>query len=67
MQKAEIIMFNKIVMHNKNVVLVTGRTIGIRLGTVQYLLEQGSHEIISLSRGDRNLSLAKEKYDGKSI
>lgn len=31
------------------------------LGTIEYLLEQGNYEIISLSRGDKNLSLAKQK------
>ena len=47
-------------MDNKKVILVTGGTSGIGLGTVEYLLEQGSYEIVSLSRGDKNLSLAKE-------
>ncbi len=49
------------IMNDKKVVLVTGGTSGIGLGTIEYLLEQGSYEIISLSRGDKNLSLAKEK------
>lgn len=53
-------------MDNKKVVLVTGGTSGIGLGTVEYLLEQGIYEIISLSRGDRNLSLAKEKLGNAS-
>ena len=53
-------------MDNKKVILVTGGTSGIGLGTVEYLLEQGSYEIVSLSRGDKNLSLAKEKLDRDS-
>ena len=53
-------------MNNKKIILVTGGTSGIGLGTVEYLLEQGIYEIISLSRGDRNLSLAKEKLGNNS-
>lgn len=52
-------------MENK-IVLITGGTSGIGLGTVEYLLEQGNYEIISLSRGDKNLSLAKEKLGNDS-
>ena len=48
-------------MGEKKIVLVTGGTSGIGLGTIEYLLEQDSYEIISLSRGDKNLSIAKEK------
>ena len=48
-------------MGEKKIVLVTGGTSGIRLGTIEYLLEQDNYEVISLSRGDKNLSLAKEK------
>lgn len=48
-------------MLDKKVVLVTGGTSGIGLGTVEYLLEQENYEVISLSRGDKNLFLAKEK------
>ena len=51
---------------NKKVVLVTGGTSGIGLGTIEYLLEQENYEIISLSRGDKNLSLAKEKLGDKA-
>lgn len=53
-------------MNNKKVVLITGGTSGIGLGTIEYLLEQGNYEIISCSRGDKNLSLAKEKL-GESV
>lgn len=48
-------------MGEKKIVLVTGGTSGIGFGTIEYLLEQGNYEIISLSRGDKNLSVAKEK------
>lgn len=48
-------------MEEKKIVLVTGGTSGIGLGTIEYLLEQNNYEIISLSRGDKNLSIAKEK------
>lgn len=48
-------------MLKEKIVLVTGGTSGIGLGTIEYLLDQGNYEIISLSRGDKNLSLAKEK------
>ena len=48
-------------MNNKKVVLVTGGTSGIGFGTIEYLLGQEKYEVISVSRGDKNLSLAKEK------
>ena len=53
-------------MANKKTVLVTGGTSGIGLGTVEYLLEQGNYEVISVSRGDKNISLAKEKLGEKA-
>lgn len=48
-------------MLEEKIVLVTGGTSGIGLGTIEYLLDQDNYEIISLSRGDKNLSLAKQK------
>lgn len=48
-------------MEEKKIVLITGGTSGIGLGTIEYLLEQNNYEIISLSRVDKNLSIAKEK------
>jgi len=48
-------------MDNKKIVLVTGGASGIGFGTVEYLLEQGNYEVISFSRGDKNIALAKEK------
>lgn len=53
-------------MENKKVILVTGGTSGIGFGTIEYLLEQGNYEIISVSRGDKNISLAKEKLGEKA-
>ena len=48
-------------MGEKKIVLVIGGTSGIGLGTIEYLLEQDNYEIISLSRGDKNLSIAQKK------
>lgn len=53
-------------IENKKTVLVTGGTSGIGLGTIEYLLEQGNYKIISVSRGNKNLSLAKEKLGDKA-
>lgn len=53
-------------MANKKTVLVTGGTSGIGLGTIEYLLEQGNYEVLSVSRGNKNISLAKEKLGEKS-
>ena len=53
-------------MDNKKVVLVTGGTSGIGLGTIEYLLEKGNYEIISVSRENKNISLAKEKLGDNS-
>lgn len=47
-------------MGEKKIVLVTGGTSGIGLGTIEYLLEQGNYEIISLSRGDKIYLLQKK-------
>lgn len=45
----------------KKVVLVTGGASGIGFGTVEYLLEQGNYQIVSFSRGAKNIASAKEK------
>ena len=39
---------------------------GIELGTIEYLLEQGNYEVTSLSKGNKNISLAKEKLGDKA-
>mgnify|MGYP002856841074 FL=1 len=48
-------------MDEKKVVLVTGGASGIGFGTIEYLLEQEKYEVISFSRGEKNINLAKEK------
>lgn len=48
------------------IVLVTGGASGIGLGTIEYLLEQENYEIISLSRGEKNIVKAKEKLKDKA-
>ena len=53
-------------MEEKKVVLVTGGTNGIGFGTIEYLIEQGNYEIISVSRGEKNINLAKEKLKEKA-
>ena len=42
-------------MDKKKIVLITGGTSGIGFGTIEYLLEQRNYEIISLSRGEKNI------------
>lgn len=53
-------------MENKKIVLITGGTSGIGLGTLEYLLGQGNYEVLSVSRGDKNISIAKEKLGEKA-
>ncbi len=48
-------------MEEKKVILVTGGASGIGFGTIEYLLEQEKYEVISFSRGENNINLAKEK------
>ena len=45
----------------KKVVLITGGTSGIGLGTIEYLLEQTGYTVISASRCNENISLAQKK------
>ena len=53
-------------MEEKKVILVTGGASGIGFGTIEYLLEQGKYEVISFSRGEKNINLAKEKLKEKA-
>lgn len=53
-------------MSNNKVVLITGGASGIGFGAVEYLLDNESYEVISVSRGNSNISLAKEKLEEKS-
>lgn len=50
----------------KKVVLITGGTSGIGLGTVEYMLDQEYYELITVSRSEENILLAKEKLGIKS-
>ena len=53
-------------MEEKKVVLVTGGASGIGFGTIEYLLEQGKYNVISFSRGENNIAIAKEKLKEKA-
>ena len=46
---------------NKKIVLVTGGASGIGLGTIEYLLEDGNYEVISVSRDSDRIEFAKQK------
>ena len=54
------------IMEERKVVLVTEGASGIGFGTIEYLLEQGKYEVISFSRGEKNINLAKEKLKEKA-
>lgn len=43
------------------VVLVTGGTSGIGLGTVEYLLEQDNYDLVTVSRTEKSIISAKER------
>lgn len=48
----------------KKLVLVTGGTSGIGYGTIEYLLENGEYEVITVSRKQENIDKTKEKLKG---
>lgn len=50
----------------KKVILVTGGTSGIGLGTIEYLLEQGNYDLIAVSRSEKNIISAQKKLGEKS-
>lgn len=52
---------------NKKIVLVTGGTSGIGLGTVEYLLESGNYSVFSVSRGTASIEKAKDKLHSEDV
>lgn len=48
-------------MKTNRIVLITGGTSGIGLGTIDYLLQKGGYTIISVSRDENRVQKAKEK------
>lgn len=56
-------------MDTNRIVLITGGTSGIGLGTIAYLLKKGGYQIISLSRNEKRVQEAREKLGilGKDV
>ena len=48
-------------MDTNRIVLITGGTSGIGLGTIAYLLKKGGYQVISLSRNEKRAQEAQEK------
>jgi NAD(P)-dependent dehydrogenase (short-subunit alcohol dehydrogenase family) len=53
-------------MEKQKVVLITGGTSGIGLGTVEYLLEQKGYCVLSFSRSKDHIEAAKKKLGAKA-
>ena len=51
---------------SKKIVVVTGGTSGIGYETIEYLLENGNYEIITVSRKQENIEATKERLGGNA-
>lgn len=53
-------------MDNNRIVLITGGTSGIGLGTIAYLLQKGGYQVISVSKNPKRIAEAKKTLGDKA-